>query len=98
MLKANSYKLACHADVAGLRSFLSLGGVELDLIAFFERLEARGLDSAEVNEDVFAAVVRGDKAETFCVVKPLHRAFSHCYCPLLRGHNILYRWAAIRPR
>jgi hypothetical protein len=44
----------CLGDVGGLRSFLTLNHLELDLIALSERLEARSTDRAEMDKDVWA--------------------------------------------
>src|SRR4051812_11631855 len=50
-------------DVFRRRSLLPLDHVELDAVAFRERLEAVALDCGVVNEAVLAATVRGDEAE-----------------------------------
>src|SRR6266545_8363178 len=64
------------SDVGGLETLRAPGHLELDPIAFAEALEARGLDGAEVDEHVLAALLR-DEPETFCIVEPLHCAACH---------------------
>jgi hypothetical protein len=46
----------CLGDVRGLRSFLTLNHLELDLIALSERLETRSTDRAEMDKDVRASL------------------------------------------
>lgn len=58
-------------NVSGLRAFLPFNNLELDLVAFLEALIALGSDGAVVDEHI-RAVLTPDKAETFCVVEPLH--------------------------
>src|ERR1700694_3684802 len=62
-----------------LRPFLHL---ELDLLAFLQRLEAVHLDRGVMREQIFAAFSRGDEAEAFRVVEPLDGTGCH-YCFLL---------------
>lgn len=59
----------------GLCAFLFKGDVELDELAFAEGAKAVGFDGGVVDEEVFAAVVWGDKAVAFVVVEPLHCSF-----------------------
>src|SRR4029078_13467247 len=64
-------------DVGRLRAFLTLLGYELDLRALGERLEALARDAAEMDEEVFAAVVRGDEPIPLGVIEPLHGSGCH---------------------
>src|SRR5262249_22321626 len=65
------------ADVLRLRALRALGDVELDLLVLVEGLVALGLDGRVVHEDVVAAVLLRDEAETLLGVEPLHGALSH---------------------
>src|SRR4030095_15351771 len=65
-------------DVARLLALRCRRDFELDLLAFLQSLEPRHVDRREVREQVFAAAVRGDEAETLGVVKPLHCSSCHC--------------------
>src|SRR4051794_18185036 len=67
------------ADVLRLRTLLALGHVVLDALVLLERLVAVALDGGVVAEDVGAAVVLGDEAETLLRVEPLHSALCHSY-------------------
>jgi len=51
--------------------------VELDFLAFLERLVAAHLDRAVMREHVFAAPIGGNEAEAFLVAKPFHRTGGH---------------------
>ena len=73
-------KLLDSCDFLGLLALRPLRNVETDLLTLFEALEALHVDRREVREEVFAAVVRGDEAVTFCVVEPLDRAGCHTTC------------------
>ena len=56
---------------------------EGDLLAFLQRLVAVHLDRGVVGEQILAAVIRRDEAETLGVVEPLHGTCSHCHFPSL---------------
>jgi hypothetical protein len=60
------------SDVAGCRAFRAIFNGERNLLAFIKGLEAVTLDSREMYEYIFAAVVRSDKAKTFICVKPFY--------------------------
>jgi hypothetical protein len=75
-------------DVGGLRALLSLGDLELDLIAFLKALVAFRSDRAVVHEDVRAAIVASYEAVALGVVKPLHRTFQTFHVRPL-GHVLL---------
>src|SRR5207342_2738893 len=70
-------------DVRRLRALLALLRHELDLRTLGKGLEALALDAAEVNEEVLAAVVRGDEAIPLGVVEPLHGSGCHLMKHLL---------------
>jgi hypothetical protein len=52
-----------------------------DLLAFIETVQARALDSADMDENVLPAAVGLNEAETFGGVEPLDRACSHYLYP-----------------
>lgn len=52
-------------DVGSLLAFWAFSDVELHFLTFFERFEAVHLDSGEMGEQVLAAAIRSDEAETF---------------------------------
>jgi hypothetical protein len=60
------------ADVGSLGAFGALAGNELNLLAFLKGLEALDFDAREVNEKIFATVIRLDETKTFFLVKPLY--------------------------
>src|SRR5918999_1367124 len=64
-------------DVGRRRAFLPLRHVERDLLAVFQRLEARTLDRAVMGKEILAAVIRRDEAEALRVVEPLHGTCWH---------------------
>src|SRR4051794_27854645 len=68
-------------DVDGLRALVAGLGVEGNLRALSQRLEAVGVDAGVVDEEVLAALVRGDEAEALVVVEPLHGSGSHDFPP-----------------
>src|SRR5205823_4073181 len=61
-------------DVLGRRALLTLHDVELDSLAFSQRLEAAAIDGGVVNEAIFLSVLGGDEAKALGVVEPLHFA------------------------
>jgi hypothetical protein len=48
-----------------------------DLLPFVEAVQPRALDGADMHEDIFAAVIRLDKAKAFLAVEPLHSSLRH---------------------
>src|SRR5688572_30208988 len=64
-------------DVDGLRPLVAGLGVERDARALSQRLEAAGVDAGVVDEEVLAALVRGDEAEALVVAEPLDGSGSH---------------------
>ncbi len=52
-------------------AFLALDDIELNLLAFAQRLEATALDRGVVDKTVLAAVLARDESEALAVVEPL---------------------------
>src|SRR6185503_13215927 len=73
----NSTGLLGRPDVRGVGAFGALADVVLHLVILLQRLEAAALNGGEVNEKVFAAIVRRDEAETLGVVEPLDGTCTH---------------------
>src|SRR5438094_8675348 len=65
------------ADVLRLRSFLSLGRFEFDLLVLIQRPVARARDRGEVDEHVGRPVIGGDETKALIGVEPLHCACCH---------------------
>lgn len=59
-----------------------MNDVELDGLAFLERLETFGLDRGEVNEYV-AAFLRLDESIAFFRVKPFYSSLHQTYIPFV---------------
>jgi hypothetical protein len=53
-----------------------------DFLAFIEALQARALDSADMDEHVLAAAVGLNESESFLSVEPLNCACSHYLYPV----------------
>src|SRR3954451_13940798 len=68
-------------DVLGRRALLALRDVEGHLLAFLKLTEALGGDVRVVGEDVSAAAVLLDEAETLFRIEPLHGARCHIKSP-----------------
>src|SRR5229473_1495855 len=66
-------------DVLSRWALLTLYDVELDPLAFGERLEALCLNRGVVHEAVLLAVLRRDETETLRVVEPLHDPSDTCH-------------------
>ena len=64
------------AHVLSFDALPALCGVELDPLAFFERLVASRLDRREVNEHVVTLLLR-DEAEAFIGIEELDSALCH---------------------
>jgi hypothetical protein len=58
--------------ILGLRAFLSLAYLELDLLTFLELPEASALDRGEVHEAILATIVRRDETVPLLSIEPLH--------------------------
>src|SRR5258706_3534051 len=65
------------ANTRSRRTLLALRRLELDRLAFLQRLVAVHLDLAVVREEVLAAVLRRDESKTLRIVEPLDSAFAH---------------------
>jgi hypothetical protein len=74
---AGCFKFLQRFDVFCLPAFGSLYDVELDLLPFLQAAEAAGLDSREVDENIFA-ILAADKAIALRVVEPLYCSCFHC--------------------
>src|SRR6185369_7880467 len=72
--------LSDHVDLFGLRTFLTLGDLELDAGAVLQRLVTLHVDGGEVDEHVLAAV-DCDEAVALLAVEPLDSALCHCALP-----------------
>src|SRR3954453_14880778 len=72
-------------NVLRLGALGTLGDVELDLLVLVQGLVALGLNRRVVHEDVVAAVLLRDEAETLLGVEPLHGALSHLLCTPVIG-------------
>jgi hypothetical protein len=77
-------------DVDSLVAFLAGRDVERHFLVFLEALEAVALDCREVREQILAAAVGGDKAETLRVVEPFNGTCTHVY--YIPRKN--YKWLA----
>jgi hypothetical protein len=64
-----------------LRAFLAHAFGVAYFLAFLQALEAISLNFGEVSEQVVAAIVRGDEAKAFSVVKPLNGTGFHILNP-----------------
>jgi hypothetical protein len=64
-------------NVGSLLAFRALRDFELDFLTFFEGLESVHLDCGKVRKQIFAAIIRSNKAEAFRVVKPLDSTCCH---------------------
>lgn len=76
MLDSTNINSAQLARILGIR----LGRISY-LLAFFQSLEAICDDSGEVNENIVAAVIVGNKAKAFCGVKPFYCTLIHSVVP-----------------
>jgi hypothetical protein len=64
-------------DLGRLHAFRSLLGLEAHALPFSQGLEATTLDDGMMHEDIFAAVLRFDKAKTLGIVEPLYCTSTH---------------------
>src|SRR5258706_11558527 len=65
------------ANTRSRRTLLALRRLELDRLAFLQRLVAVHLDLTVVREEVLAAILRRDESKTLRIVEPLDSAFAH---------------------
>src|SRR6266536_2757842 len=69
-------------DVLSGRALLALHDVELDALAFGERLVAAALDGRMMNEAILLTILGRDEAKALRIVEPLYRAGrTHCGTP-----------------
>ena len=67
-------------DVGSLLALGALHDIEGNFLTFLQRLETIHVDGGEMSEEVFAAIIRSDKAKTLGIIKPLDGANCHvCY-------------------
>ena len=59
-------------NVASCWAFLAVFDGELNLLAFVQRFEIVALNSREMYEYIFAAIVRSNETKTFTSVKPFY--------------------------
>src|SRR5690606_36020579 len=71
-------------DRGRLGALLALADLEADTLTLVEGLVALGLDRGEVDEQVIAALGRGDEPEALVGVEPLDGAFWHVLFPVWR--------------
>jgi hypothetical protein len=64
-------------DVGSLLAFRALRDFELYFLTFFEGLETVHVDCREVREQIFAAVIWSDEAETLGIIEPLNSTCCH---------------------
>jgi hypothetical protein len=76
------FRLSC-LDVGGLLAFGALRYFKADLLAFLERLETIHVDCGKVSKQINATIIRSDKAETLCIVKPFNCTDCHDTISLL---------------
>ena len=55
--------------------------LERDLLSLIETVHPGAFDRADMHEDVLAAVVRLNEAESFLIVEPFHGSGSHSVLP-----------------
>src|SRR6185503_16178618 len=64
--------LVSDGHVLGGGTLGALHDVELNLVAFLQRLEPRGVDAGVMDEHVLLSILAGNEAEALLVVEPLH--------------------------
>ncbi len=77
------YKRQAQRTSGRLASAAVLLDLEVDLLAFDQGRQTSALNSGDVDENVRAAVVRLDEAETLGGVKPLDRSSCHKNSPCI---------------
>lgn len=69
-----------HLYLFSLHTFLTASGHVGNSLAFFQAFETVALDGFKVNEEIIAAVSRGNEAEAFLIVEPFDGAsFAICH-------------------
>lgn len=66
-------------DVGRLFALWTLGDFKLHLLAFLQGFETIHLNCREVSEEIFAAIVRSNEAETLGVIEPFNCTSCHNY-------------------
>src|SRR5215208_8014825 len=74
--RSESVLLFEEPHMGGLRALLAFGNLKLDGLALFQRAVAGGLNRAEVDEDIGAAI-DGDEAIALVSVEPLDSSSGH---------------------
>ena len=64
-------------DIGSLKPLGAALYIKCNLLAFSQGLETRSLDYAEMHEDVFTAIIRGNETKALGFVKPLNSTCSH---------------------
>src|SRR5687768_12997503 len=64
-------------DRSCLQSLLTARDLVAHALLFLQRLVAAALDLGKMREDLLAAVVGSDEAESLCIVEPLHGTSCH---------------------
>lgn len=73
-----------NVDSANLAAVAGVGlGVKRDLLTLGEGLEALGDDRGEVDENILAAIVVGNKAEALFRIEPFYGTLIHLSVPPL---------------
>ena len=85
----SSMPLLDGANARGEQPFGAFFNGELDRLPLGERAVAFHLDFVLVAEQIFAAIVRGDKAEAFGFIEPLYFALHSTLCDLRNDPNAL---------
>jgi hypothetical protein len=80
--------------IGRLRALLTLGHLELDLLALGERLEAISRDAGEVDEDVLSSFAR-DEAVALLVAEPLNGPAQNVSLLPVPREAVSLRW--VRP-
>src|ERR671921_563911 len=68
-------------DVLRLHALPALRRLVGDLLAFFKRLESAATYPTVMHEEVFATLIRGDKAVALILVEPLDCSLGHILKP-----------------
>src|SRR5687767_9032101 len=82
----DSYRCLRLADVRRLEALRATDDVELEPLAFGQRLEAIALDRGVVDEYVLATLLL-DESKSLRLVEPLHRSTCHVAAPSKTGYD-----------
>src|ERR1700712_3527393 len=80
---ASNESACCLLDVRCLLALRPLHDLEVDLLAFLERLEAVHLYGREMGEQILSAFIGRDESVAFRVVEPFDRTCRHHFPSLL---------------